>query len=124
MSYILIVDDERVVRDLITETLSNIGFETAQARHGEEALEIIAEARPDAIILDLNMPIMDGFMTLAHLHRREATRGIPVIVLTGLSNREHEVTRMPAVIGVMQKGNFDIVMLEQMLSRSGVMTPR
>ncbi len=121
MSYILIVDDEPVIRELLSATLDNIGFATQEAHHGEKALALVTEATPDAIILDLNMPVMDGFMTLAHLQRREATRSIPVIVLTGLSNREHEVKRMPGVVAILEKGNFDISTLHTLLSEAGIL---
>lgn len=120
MGYILVVDDEPVVRELLTETLRNIGHATREARHGREALDMVAEVVPEAIILDLNMPVLDGFMTLAHLQRKDVTRQIPVIVLTGLSNREHEVKRMPGVVAVLEKGSFDIATIHALLDDVGV----
>ncbi|HEX7144452.1 MAG TPA: response regulator, partial [Gaiellaceae bacterium] len=79
---VLIVDDEESVRALVLETLSGTGYELREAADGEEALERIAARRPDAIVLDLTMPKLDGFAVLERLQGDPETRRIPVVVLT------------------------------------------
>jgi PAS domain S-box-containing protein len=80
---LLVVDDDATVRALVGEALSANGFELREAADGNEALAKIRARRPDAIILDLLMPRMDGFEVLERLQSAGETRSIPVIVLTG-----------------------------------------
>ena len=79
---VLVVDDEESVRALVIETLAGTGYELREAGDGEEALERIAARRPDAIVLDLMMPKLDGFAVLERLQEDPELRRIPVIVLT------------------------------------------
>ena len=79
---VLVVDDEESVRTLVVETLAGTGYELRQAADGQEALERIAARRPDAIVLDLMMPNLDGFGVLERLQGDPDTRRIPVIILT------------------------------------------
>jgi signal transduction histidine kinase/CheY-like chemotaxis protein len=82
---VLVVDDEKSVRALVIETLAGTGYELREAADGEEALERIAARRPDAIVLDLMMPKLDGFGVLERLQADPETRRIPVVVLTARS---------------------------------------
>jgi two-component system phosphate regulon response regulator PhoB len=83
MSYrILIVDDEKDIRELLTFQLLQHGFIVDAASNGEEALDKIEEKPPDLIILDLMMPKMDGAEVCRVLKREEKTRRIPIIMLT------------------------------------------
>jgi signal transduction histidine kinase/CheY-like chemotaxis protein/CHASE3 domain sensor protein len=79
---VLVVDDEESVRSLVVETLGRNGMELREAADGEEALAKISARRPDAIVLDLIMPVLDGFEVLERLQADPETRAIPVIVLT------------------------------------------
>ncbi|HUH14908.1 MAG TPA: response regulator [Gaiellaceae bacterium] len=79
---ILVVDDEPTIRRFVTTTLARDGLELHEAADGEAALESIAERRPDVIVLDLAMPVLDGFGVLERLLDDPETRTIPVIVLT------------------------------------------
>jgi len=79
---ILIVDDEKDIRELLTFQLQQHGFTTVTATNGEDALEKIEEKAPDLIILDLMMPKMDGAEACRVLKREEKTRRIPIIMLT------------------------------------------
>jgi DNA-binding NtrC family response regulator len=85
---VLIVDDELLNRDLLEQELLEAGYRTLSAANGKEALEIAAKARPDLILLDAMMEGLDGFATCEQLKSSEATRGIPVIFLTSLSDTE------------------------------------
>ncbi len=81
-SRILIVDDEKDIRELLSFQLQQHGFTTITANNGEEALNKIEEKPPDLIILDLMMPKMDGAEVCRALKREEKTRRIPIIMLT------------------------------------------
>lgn len=80
MAEILVVDDERVLRDGIRSVLSGEGFAVRTARDGDEALKKIAEKRPDLVLLDVMMPKMNGFKCCERI--RETDRILPVIFLT------------------------------------------
>ena len=80
MAEILVVDDERVLRDGIRSVLSGEGFTVRTARDGDEALKKIAEKRPDLVLLDVMMPKMNGFRCCERI--RETDRILPVIFLT------------------------------------------
>ena len=82
---ILIVDDSEVILDIVEMTLHEHGYDTARAKSGEKALEIVTDYNPHAIILDWMMDGMDGNEVLEHLQAEEQTRHIPVMMLTGKS---------------------------------------
>jgi signal transduction histidine kinase/DNA-binding response OmpR family regulator len=81
---LLLVEDDPDARLRIREAMGRAGWSVAEATHGREALERLAEAVPDAIVLDLLMPEMDGFQFLAELRKRAEWRHIPVLVVTAL----------------------------------------
>jgi CheY-like chemotaxis protein len=96
---VLVVDDEETVRSLVSETLRAAGFDPVEAADGAEALEAVERETPDAIVLDLVMPKLDGFEVLDRLHADPARRGIPVVVLTAreLSSADRSRLRSRAV---------------------------
>src|SRR5580693_3761603 len=79
---ILVAEDDSGVRDLIRTRLSAAGFDTHTAVNGVEALMRIGELKPDALVLDINMPEMDGFGVLEVLKDSPAATRLPVLVLT------------------------------------------
>ncbi len=79
---ILVVDDERHIVRLVQVNLDRAGYEVAVAYDGIEALKKVSEDKPDMVILDVMMPRMDGFEVLKKLQADEATKDIPVIMLT------------------------------------------
>jgi len=80
---ILIVDDEDDIREVAQMSLEMVaGWEVIPARSGDEGVRLAAERRPDAILLDVMMPGMDGPATAALLRARAETAAIPVILLT------------------------------------------
>jgi DNA-binding response OmpR family regulator len=83
--HVLVVDDDRNVVEWLKEALTNSGFVVKGAYNGSEALALVREDSPDLILLDLKMPDMDGYEVIRHLRRDQATRNIPVIVITGIS---------------------------------------
>jgi two-component system response regulator VicR len=79
---ILCIEDEEEMIDLIRLILSRRGFEVRGANGGKEGLEIIRKERPELVLLDLMMPDMDGWEVYQQMKADEATRNIPVIVVT------------------------------------------
>jgi two-component system, OmpR family, alkaline phosphatase synthesis response regulator PhoP len=79
---ILAVDDERHIVRLVQVNLERQGYTVVTAYDGKEALEKVEAESPDLIVLDVMMPYMDGFEVLQNLKRNQATRDIPVIMLT------------------------------------------
>ncbi len=81
---VLVVDDDALFRQALSEGLRSAGYEVALAADGLEALEKVREAPPDFILLDLIMPKLDGLRTCQLLKRHPRHQAIPVIFLTGL----------------------------------------
>jgi len=82
MAHILVVDDDRDIRNLVEKILTGQGHKVSQAEDGETGLGFAIVKKPDLIILDLNLPRMDGFEVCRRLKADLATRKIPVIMLT------------------------------------------
>jgi len=80
---LLVVDDDPLIRQVIIESLRHEGYQMVEAGDGLEAFERIAVERFDLIILDLEMPVMNGFDVLHRLRERRSLRDIPVIVVSG-----------------------------------------
>jgi len=88
MSKILIVDDEEKFIELIQIRLETNGYEVASAKNGKEGLEKVRVYKPDLIISDALMPVMDGYKFYKELKRNRATLSIPVLILTARGNME------------------------------------
>lgn len=83
---ILIVDDDNQIADLFITKLTNSHFAAARAYNGKEGYELAKKEKPDLILLDLKMPVMDGATTLEKLHADEKTKNIPVIILSSFND--------------------------------------
>ena len=81
---ILIVDDEPRILDSVRMNLELEGYQVFEATNGQEALEKVADEAPDLILLDVMMPVMDGFTVCRILKDHEETRLIPIIIMTAL----------------------------------------
>jgi type II secretory ATPase GspE/PulE/Tfp pilus assembly ATPase PilB-like protein len=88
---VLLVDDEDALRRVMKDLLEREGYIVAEARDGVQALDQVDRFGPDVIVLDLNLPGLDGYGVLSHLRSRPATVNIPVIVLTAKSDEDNEV---------------------------------
>ena len=91
MSRILVVDDEPEIVQYLEYVLRGLGYQTASAYNGVEALEKAVTDPPDLVLLDVTMPIMDGFAVCPALREREATRLVPVVVMTALQGVENRI---------------------------------
>jgi DNA-binding response OmpR family regulator len=88
MAKILIVEDDRFLRELIARKLRNEGYEVIEAVDGEEGLKKIKEEKPNLVLLDLILPGIDGFEVLARAKEDPNVASIPVIILSNLGQRE------------------------------------
>ena len=93
---ILIVDDERMIVDYLEEYLQRLGYETATAANGREALEKVAVDSPDLILLDIVMPVIDGLKVCRILKGDEVTRLIPIVIMTSLDGIEDRIKGIEA----------------------------
>lgn len=80
---VAVIDDNRGLVDTIRQFLEDRDFDVSAAYGGKSGLEIIKNDKPDVIVLDIMMPDMDGRDVLVELKRSDATKDIPVIILTG-----------------------------------------
>lgn len=90
-SKVLLVDDEDSLRKVMRDLLERDGYAVTEARDGVQALDQVDRVGPDIIVLDLNLPGLDGYGVLSHLRSRPATANIPVIVLTAKGDEDNEV---------------------------------
>jgi CheY-like chemotaxis protein len=88
---VLLVEDEDQLRRVMKDLLEREGYTVAEARDGVQALDQVDRFAPDVIILDLNLPGLDGYSVLTQLRSRQATRSIPVMVLTAKGDEDNEV---------------------------------
>lgn len=91
MATVLLVDDEDQLRRVMKDLLEREGYRVAEAANGIEALDQVDRHAPDIIVLDLNLPGLDGYGVLSHLRSRPATSKIPVVVLTARGDEDNEV---------------------------------
>lgn len=93
---VLVVDDNEQNLELLDALLTVKGYEIIKARNGAEALKMVEEAPPHIILLDVLMPVMDGYETCRRLKSNEATRFIPVVLITALNGFEDRVMGIEA----------------------------
>lgn len=92
---ILVVDDDASIRELIRMALVDEGYEVQVATHGAAALEVIGRARPRVILLDMRMPVMDGW-EFARAYREAPGPHAPIIVLTAARDAAQRATEINA----------------------------
>jgi type II secretory ATPase GspE/PulE/Tfp pilus assembly ATPase PilB-like protein/CheY-like chemotaxis protein len=88
---VLLVDDEDQLRRVMKDLLERQGYSVVEARDGAQALDEVDRHAPDIVILDLNLPGVDGYSVLSQLRSRPATRQLPIIVLTAKGDEDNEV---------------------------------
>jgi two-component system cell cycle response regulator DivK len=79
---ILVVEDQPDNRQIIRDMLAETGYEISEAENGEEALAAIAKQRPDLILMDIQLPIMDGYTATRQIKANPTFRSIPIIAVT------------------------------------------
>jgi len=86
---VMVVDDSLTVRKITSRMLAREGYEVAMAKDGVDALQQLQDVRPDCILLDVEMPRMDGFEFARNVRADEATRAIPIIMITSRTADKH-----------------------------------
>jgi two-component system cell cycle response regulator DivK len=79
---ILVVEDQMDNRQILRDLLGNAGYQLVEAENGEEALAAVGRRRPDLILMDIQLPVMDGYEATRRLKADPATKSIPIIVVT------------------------------------------
>ncbi len=102
MNTVLAIDDDKTTLGILESQLNGLGYRVFTERAAVKGVEIAKGFNPDVILLDLHMPVMDGFEVLGALRRDKTTRDIPVIMLT--SNKEKET-----VVEAMRHGVVDYI---------------
>ena len=103
---VLIVDDEADMRSLARHSLEKNGWSVVEAANGVEALEKVELSIPRVILLDLTMPVMDGFAFLRELRGRAGCSGIPVVVLTALDLTSEDRRQLRGATQILHKGDL------------------
>ncbi|MEE9220058.1 MAG: response regulator, partial [candidate division NC10 bacterium] len=96
MATVLIVDDEPMLRQMVREHLERHGLQIEEAESGQEALEFAHRVNPDLILLDIMMPDLNGLQVCQALREHEATRAIPVVLLTSQDGLEDRIRGLDA----------------------------
>lgn len=85
---VIVVDDDVILREVMTEQLSGLGWRVVSADNGEAAIDLLASGNPDLAVVDISMPKLDGFGLLRHIRQNPRTIDLPVIVCTSHNDRE------------------------------------
>jgi two-component system OmpR family response regulator len=114
-SYVLIVDDDPAIRGLMAEALRSEGYDVDLAAHGAEALDAMRARRPATVLLDLMMPVMDGFTFMEHCHREQLCDGVPILVISAVQDALNRVAELPVQATLAKP--FDLDELVRLVSR-------
>jgi CheY-like chemotaxis protein len=94
---VLVVDDDPVIRSTVAELLLDEGYAVDQAADGAEALEVVARSVPNAIVLDLMMPVLDGWAFVERCRAVAATRDVPIVVMSATHSLHESAERLHAM---------------------------
>ena len=109
MTKILLVEDSKFLKGLATErALARAGYEVSSAVDGEEALLLAREKLPDLILLDMLLPKMSGPDVLLALKKDPGTKAIPVVVITGMAQKNAERLRQDGAAGFLEKSVLEL----------------
>jgi len=87
MRTVLIVEDNAVNRELLRELLEMRGYDVVEACDGEQALKKLAEIQPEILLMDLNMPVLDGYETVRRIRQTPSFASLPVLAVTAYAMR-------------------------------------
>ena len=122
MAHIIIADDDEIVGEIACEALMKGGHVAGALSNGRDALQVIKTRKPDLVILDCNMPVMNGLLVLRELRRSLEFYTLPVLILTGrLSERDVEIAYHEGATDYMKKA-FDpdelVFRVDELLAKS------
>jgi CheY-like chemotaxis protein len=95
VSYVLVVDDDPAIRGLVADALRGEGFTVDLAAHGREALDAMRARRPATVILDLMMPVMDGFSFMEACHQEHLCQDVPILVISAAQDALRRLEDVP-----------------------------
>ena len=95
-SCILIVEDQEDNRQILRDLLGNAGFDLIEAENGEQALAALAKQRPDLILMDIQLPIMDGYEAARRIRTNPEMKDIPIIAVTSYALAGDEAKALAA----------------------------
>src|SRR5271166_6886626 len=108
MTKILLVEDSKFLRLTAERALARAGYEMSTAVDGEEALRMACEKLPDLILLDMLLPRLSGPEVLKALKKDPVTRAIPVVVMTGMSQKNAARLREDGAAGFLEKSALEL----------------
>ena len=94
---VMVVEDETAISDLLTTALEDEGYRVLTARDGHDALQLLQRAPPDAIVLDLMLPNLDGWQVIRWCRAHPATTAIPIIVVSAAFDARQDADLEPLV---------------------------
>jgi two-component system response regulator MprA len=117
---VLVVDDDDTIRGAVAEALELEGYAVATATNGAEALEQVRAGRPDAVVLDLMMPVMDGWAFLDACRREELCDGTPVLVMSAYRALPETASQLGARACIAKPFDLDVLLgaVERLLRRA------
>lgn len=119
---VLVVDDVAANREMMTELLGALGFETEDAIHGQDALDKVALTPPDLVLMDLAMPVMDGLEATRRIRATELGKTLPIIALSANASHTHRDQAMEAGATLFMSKPFDNAVLLSNLGRCLTLT--
>ena len=105
---VLVIEDSRLLRLAIGRMLVKAGYDVTTVGDGQRGLVLAREVRPDAVLLDMMLPVLEGTAVLEGLKRDPRTRTIPVIVLSGLSQKNERKLRTAGASAYIEKSSLDL----------------
>jgi len=118
---ILIADDVPANRTMLVDLLRPMGFDTLEANNGQAALDQIQARKPDLVLMDLAMPVLNGLEAMRLLRRNEATRQLPIIALSANASQEdHQQALAAGANGFMPKPFDRSVLLSHLGTQLGL----
>jgi CheY-like chemotaxis protein len=108
MIKILLVEDSKFLRLATERALARAGYEMSTACDGDEALSVAQTKLPDLILLDMLLPKMSGLDVLRELKKNPVTREIPVVVITGMAQKNAERLRQDGAAGFLEKSALEL----------------
>lgn len=94
--FIMVVDDNKITTKLLRRYLEANGYEAQEAYDGIDCIEKVEERKPNAIVLDVMMPRMDGYETVKKLKEQDHTKDIPVVIVTALNDVANQLKSIDA----------------------------
>ena len=94
-SYVLVVDDDPAIRGLVADALRADGYTVDLAAHGREALDAMRARRPATVVLDLMMPVMDGFSFMEACHQEQLCDDVPIVVISAVQDALKRIDAAP-----------------------------